>query len=112
MLTELLFSLPASNGKLEQVFSLLGTVKVNKRLWSLDDLILSKSDKIPLASFNADPSIDLWWSAKARRPTHKKREWHMDNAAVLVDTHQHLEQETPVKRANLRTMTCLDTGTR
>ena len=77
VLAELLCSLPVSNGKLERVFSLLGTVKVDKRSRltneSLDDLLLLKSDKIPLASFNADPSIDLWWSAKARRPTQKER---------------------------------------
>ena len=77
VLAELLFSLPASNGKLEQVFSILGTVKVDKcsRLTneSLDDLLLLKSGSTPLASFNADPSINLWWSAKARRPSQKER---------------------------------------
>jgi len=77
VLAELLFSLPASNGKLERVFSVLGTVKVDKRSRltneSLDDLLLLKSDKVPLTSFNADPSIDLWWSAKARRPSQKER---------------------------------------
>ena len=30
VLAELLFSLPASNGKLERIFSLLGTIKVEK----------------------------------------------------------------------------------
>ena len=77
VLAELLFSLPASNGKLERVFSTLGTIKVDKRSClknqSLDDLLLLKSDKIPLASFIPDQSIDLWWSAKARRPSQKER---------------------------------------
>ena len=77
VLAELLFSLPASNGKLERVFSTLGTVKVDKRSrltnQSLDDLLLLKSDKIQLADFLPDPSIDLWWSAKARRPSRKER---------------------------------------
>lgn len=74
---ELLFSLPASNGKLERVFSLLGTIKVDKRSCltseSLDDLLLLKSSSTPLASFSTDASIDLWWSAKARRPSQKGR---------------------------------------
>ena len=77
ILAELLFSLPASNGKLERVFSTLGTIKVDKRSRltneSLDDLLLLKSSGTPLASFNADPSIDLWWSAKTRRPSQKER---------------------------------------
>lgn len=42
------FSLPASNGKLEQVFSLLGTIKVEKHSQlsnkGLDDLLLLNSD--------------------------------------------------------------------
>lgn len=77
VLTELLFSLHASNGKLERVFSLLGTIKVDKRSQltnvSLDDLLLLKSNKILLSSFNADPSIDLWLATKGRRPSQKKR---------------------------------------
>ena len=79
VLAELLFSLPASNEKLERVFSILGTVKVDKRSrltnHSLDDLLLLKcaSTRIPLTSFNADPSIDLWCSHKTRRPSQKKR---------------------------------------
>ena len=44
VLGELLFSLPASNGKLERVFSTLGTIKVDRRSLltneSLDDLLL------------------------------------------------------------------------
>ena len=71
------FSLPALNGKLERVFSLLGTIKVDKRSRltnkSLDNLLLLKSDKIPLSCFNADPSIDLWLAAKGRRPSQKKK---------------------------------------
>ena len=67
ILAKLLLSLPASNGKLERTFSLLGTIKVNKRSrltnQSLNDLLLLLSKKIPLKNFNPDQSIDLWWSA-------------------------------------------------
>ena len=77
LLAELVFSLPASNGKLERVFSILGIVKVDKRSRlaneSLNDLLVLKSGSTPLATFNADPSIDLWWSAKARRPSQTER---------------------------------------
>ena len=77
ILAELLFSLPASNGKLERVFSLLGTTKVDKCSHltneSLDDLLLLKSGSTPYASFSADASIDLRWSANSRRPSQKGR---------------------------------------
>ena len=63
VLAELLFSLPSSNGKLQQVFSLLGVIKVDKhsRLSNetLDDLLLN-CDKIPSDKFDPNPSIDLW----------------------------------------------------
>ena len=60
ILAELLFSLPASNGKLERVFSTLATIKVDKRSClrneSLDDLLILNSPRIPIKSFNPDPS--------------------------------------------------------
>ena len=77
ILAELLFSLPVSNGKVERVFSLLGTIKVDKRSRlsneSLDDLMLLNSNKIALDEFDPNPAIDLWWSTKMRRPSQKTR---------------------------------------
>ena len=76
-LVELLFSLPASNGKLERVFSSLKNIKVDKRTrlsnQTLDDLLLIKNSELPLSKFSPDASIDLWWQAKVRRPTQKER---------------------------------------
>ena len=70
-LVELLFSLPASNGKLERTFSQLKIIKTEKRSLlnnqQLDDLLRLNTDVIPLASFDANPSIDLWWQEKKRR---------------------------------------------
>lgn len=72
-LVELLFSLPVSNGKLERVFSRASAIKVEKRSRlsnrSLDDLLLLNTPAVPLSSFNPDPSINLWWSDKTRRPS-------------------------------------------
>ena len=52
ILAKVLLSLPASNGKLERTFSLLGSIMVNKRSrftnQSLDDLLLVLSNKLPL----------------------------------------------------------------
>ena len=90
VLAELFFSLPASNEKLERVFSTLGTVKVDKRSrltnQSLDDLLLLKSDKIQLSDFLPDPSIDLWWSAKARRPSWKERKEYRPRSSDRLST--------------------------
>ncbi len=83
ILVELLFSLPASNGKLERVFSQMNVIKTKKRSLltneSLDDLLLLTIDGVLLKDFCPDQSIDLWWQDKVRRPhqtprkTYKKR---------------------------------------
>ena len=77
LLIELLFSLPASNGKLERVFSQVNLLKTNRCTLlsndSLDDLLTLNSDPIPLEMFSPDSAIDLWWKAKVRRPNQCKR---------------------------------------
>jgi hypothetical protein len=81
-LVQLLFTLPASNGKLERVFSMLKLIKVDKRSslgnQMLDDLLVLNSDRVSLKNFDPDHSISLWWNDKARRPNQKTRE---ENAA-------------------------------
>lgn len=76
-LVELLLSLPASNGKLERVFSQLNVVKTNKRTSltneSLDDLLLLTSYTVPLKNFCPDDPIDLWWKDKVCRPHQRSR---------------------------------------
>lgn len=72
ILIELLFSLPASNGKVERIFFLgkfhQSTMRSQLGNDSLDDLLIRNSDKIPLENYSPDASIDSWWSSKARRP--------------------------------------------
>ena len=74
-LVELLFSLPASNGKVERVFSQMKEIKGNKRSSlsneTLDDLLLISTAKISMKQFDADPAIKLWWNDKVRRPVCK-----------------------------------------
>ena len=76
-LAELLFNIPASNGKVERVFSTCNIIKVENRSLlsseSLDDILLLNTDKIPLSSFNSETAIELWWSDKTRRPNQHKR---------------------------------------
>ena len=70
-LTSLLLSLPVSNGRLEQTFSL---IKSNKRTAltdsSLSDLLTVNADKLPLQDFSPDAAINLWWDAMSRKPSH------------------------------------------
>ena len=77
MLAELLFSLPASNGTLERVFSQVGVIKSNKRALlsneTLDDLLIVATDDLTLKEFSPDAAIDLWWKGKIRRPNQKPR---------------------------------------
>ena len=76
-LMELLLSLPASNGKVERSFSQMNVIKTSKRSLlsndTLDDLLLLTVDGVPLADFNPDAAIDIWWNDKQRRPNQKKR---------------------------------------
>ena len=77
ILVELLLSLPASNGKLERVFSQLNVIKTNKRTSlsneSLDDLLLLTSDSVPLKDFCPDDAINFWWKDKVCQPQQSTR---------------------------------------
>ena len=76
-LVQLLFSLPASNGKLERIFSQMNVIKTNKRSVlsneSLDDLLLLSIEGPPMKEFSPDAAIDLWWKEKLRRPHQNPR---------------------------------------
>ena len=86
-LAKLLFSLPASNGKLERIFSLLKIIKVNKCSLlsneSLDDLPLLNSDKLPLEKF--DPIQQLISGClPSQEDYHRNRENPTGPVLVLV----------------------------
>lgn len=76
-LAELLLSLPASNGKLERIFSQMNVIKTSKRSQmsndTLDDLLLLTGDGVTLANFCPDSAIDCWWKDKQRRPLPPKQ---------------------------------------
>ena len=77
LLAELLFSLPSSNGKLERLFSTFNVINGTRSSLSnntVKDLITINSDCLPLHSFNADRSIELWWKAKTRRVNQQPRQ--------------------------------------
>ena len=62
----------------------------------LDDLLIINVEKVNIADFKADDSIELWWKAKTRRPNqqqrkdYKKKQWEIqdnsDTDSDLSDT--------------------------
>jgi len=90
---ELLFSLLASNGKLERILSQLITINTDKQSLlnndQLDYLLSLNADAIPLKTIDANPSIDLWWQDKRwrliqrqRKPDKKERKPFQNLAAL------------------------------
>ena len=65
-LCELSFSLPFSNGRVEQIFSSLKVLKTIRRTNlqgnTLNDLLEIYVEGPPLSSFCPDRAIELWWS--------------------------------------------------
>ena len=75
-LVELLFSLPVSNGKVEQVFSQVNVIKFNQRTQpsneALDDFLIVTTAGDPLDKFNPDHTITRWWKHKVCQPNQKQ----------------------------------------
>ena len=88
-LARLLFSLPVSNGKLERVFSTMKNIKQSKRSSMsnelLDDLLIINVEKVNIADFKADDSIELWWKAKTRRPNQQQRKDYKKKQREIQD---------------------------
>ena len=74
ILANLLFSLPASNAKVERVFSQVSIIKTTlPQNDTLGDLLLLSTDQVPLQDFCPDAAVDLWWRSKSRRPDQRTR---------------------------------------
>ena len=70
-IAELAFSLPFSNGRVEQMFSSLKVVKTTRRAnmeeSTLNDLLELYIEGPTLQSFCPDRAVELWWSDSHRR---------------------------------------------
>lgn len=66
MLCALVFSLPLSNGRVEEIFSSLKALKTTTRTSlntsTLDDLLEIYVEGPLLADFSADQAIEMWWN--------------------------------------------------
>ena len=100
-LSELLYSLPFSNGHVERMFSALKIVKTNRRTKlktsTLSDLLDVKEEGPPLRDFNADKAVRMWWDAckttrrvsQAPRKEYRPREKEQTQASAAdIDTQE------------------------
>ena len=94
-----MFSLPFSNGRVEQIFSSLKLIKTTNRTslrtTTLDDLLEINVEGPPLSEFSSANAIDLWWKScrTTRRTNQSKRKpyrsrHHNDEAEVVAGDRQ------------------------
>ena len=73
LISELLFSLPFANSKVEQALSTLNlTIAEHQSVLGstvLDDLMEIKVEGVPTECFAADHAVQLWWTNCAQKPT-------------------------------------------
>ena len=74
LLSELLFSLPFTNSKVERMFSSLKVIKTDRpsslQIDTLDDLMEINVEGL---NFSAENAVDFWWSDRRRRPNQEPR---------------------------------------
>ena len=77
LLSELLFSLPFTNAKVERAFSTLKNIKTEHRTsmhtTTLDDLMEIACEGPEFEKFSAEDAVHLWWEDQNRRPNQKPR---------------------------------------
>ena len=108
ILSELLFSLPISTSRVEQLFSLLKIIKTKRRTSinnsTLHDLLEINVEGPPLTSFNANAAIQLWWTdcCTSRRVNQNPRKEYRPRA---TSSGSPLEESTSVDDTESSTLT-------
>jgi len=98
-LCDLAFSLPFSNGRVEQIFSALKVVKTSRRTNlendTLNDLLEIYIEGPPLGCFCPDVAIELWWSdcCTTRRVNQQPRKTYRPRNPELSDADTEEEEE-------------------
>ena len=109
VLCELVFSLPFSNGKVEQIFSSLKLLKTANRTTlrtsTLDDLLEINIEGPPMSDFSPTHAIDLWWrSCRTTRrtkvsPRHEKEEPKVPDGQDSSSSDSEEDQKTSLSTA-------------
>ena len=94
LLSELLFSLPFSNGHVECIFSLMNVIKTDRRSnlhsSTLSDLLEIHSEGPALSNFCADEAVALWCEDCNRRTTQNPRR-STDQGMVVTLIHNQVK---------------------
>lgn len=87
LVSELLFSLPFTNSRVERAFSTMKIVKTNRRTSllssTLDDLMEISVEGPELENFSADHAVQLWWSDRTRRPNQAPRKQYRKRTSEI-----------------------------
>ena len=98
LVSELLFSLPFTNSKVERAFSTMKIVKTNRRTSllssTLEDLMEINEEGPELESFCPDHAIQLWWSDCTRRPNQAPRKEYRKRLSSEGETSNESEMES------------------
>ena len=90
LVSELLFSLPFTNSRVERAFSTMKIVKTNRRTSllssTLDDLMEISVEGPELENFSADHAVHLWWSDCTRRPNQAPWKQYTNRASSEVES--------------------------
>ena len=93
LLSQLLFSLPFSNARVEQIFSALKVVKTARRTklqtGTLNDLLEIYIEGPQLSEFSADHAIELWWKScntSRRVNQHERKEYTASSGSTSSET--------------------------
>lgn len=88
-ISELLFSLPFSNGRIESMFSLLKIIKTDRRTSlhtaTLADLLEIRMEGPTVDKFSAEHVVSLWWedSKTGRRVKQRPRKQYQHRASSM-----------------------------
>ena len=99
-LSQLIFSLPFSNGHVERLFSTLKVIKTDRRTQlqtaTLSDLLAIRVEGPPLANFSPDEAIALWWKdcQTTRRTNQQPRKNYTPRASSTASSSETIESET------------------
>ena len=105
LISELLFSLPFSNGRIESMFSMLKVIKTDRRTSldtpTLSDLLEIKMEGPTVDKFSAEHSVSLWWEdSKTGRRTKQRPRKQYQHSASCMDAETESDEEPEITAAN------------
>ena len=108
LLCELIFSLPFTTSRVEQMFSLLKIIKTKRRTSlqtsTLSDLLEINHDGPPLSSFSSGTAVELWWKeccTTRRVNQNPRKEYHCSQCREGEDLMEDVTVEPTLRTGML-----------